>query len=90
MSDESYNGWSNRETWLVNLHLTNDYDTYKDVQGLVEGAQKDVELVTKLIAGYVGGPNTCLLPVLLRDMRIHDQDWANINWREIAENWIAD
>jgi len=24
----TYNGWTNHETWLVNLHLTNDYDTY--------------------------------------------------------------
>ena len=26
--DNTYNGWTNHETWLVNLHLTNDYDTY--------------------------------------------------------------
>lgn len=26
--DTTYNGWTNRETWLVNLWLTNDRGTY--------------------------------------------------------------
>jgi hypothetical protein len=34
MSDNKYNGWSNRETWLVNIHLNpesvNDMDYIKD------------------------------------------------------------
>lgn len=29
--DNTYNGWTNHETWLVNLHLTNDYDTYSEL-----------------------------------------------------------
>ncbi len=29
--DKTYNGWTNHETWLVNLHLTNDYDTYSEL-----------------------------------------------------------
>jgi len=28
MSEEEYNGWTNYETWALNLHLTNDRDTY--------------------------------------------------------------
>lgn len=28
MSDEEYNGWSNRETWAINLHLENNYGDY--------------------------------------------------------------
>ena len=27
-TDTSYNGWTNRATWLVNLHLSNDHGTY--------------------------------------------------------------
>lgn len=34
MSDNKYNGWSNRETWLVNIHFNpesvNDMDYIKD------------------------------------------------------------
>jgi len=31
MSNEQYNGWTNRETWLTNLWLTNDQGTYEYV-----------------------------------------------------------
>ena len=27
--DDTYNGWTNKETWLVNVWLNNDYDLYK-------------------------------------------------------------
>lgn len=28
MSTETYNGWKNKQTWALNLWLTNDHDTY--------------------------------------------------------------
>jgi hypothetical protein len=36
MADETYNGWTNRETWAANLHITND-------QGLLEMATERLE-----------------------------------------------
>lgn len=30
LRSEQYNGWTNRETWCVNLWLSNDPDTYAD------------------------------------------------------------
>ena len=29
IEDNTYNGWTNKETWLVNVWLNNDYDLYK-------------------------------------------------------------
>ena len=35
-SDTSCNGWSNYETWVVNLWLGNDEDSYKTCRSLAE------------------------------------------------------
>lgn len=31
-----YNGWTNRETWLVNLWLTNDECYYEELQAIIK------------------------------------------------------
>lgn len=36
--DTTYNGWANRATWLVNLHLTNDQGLYEDAVHQVRSA----------------------------------------------------
>lgn len=33
MTDETYNGWANRETWAFNLHWQNEESTYYMVLG---------------------------------------------------------
>jgi len=34
MSEKKYNGWTNYETWLLNLHLTNDQETYSLIKDM--------------------------------------------------------
>ena len=43
-TDITYNGWTNRETWLVNLWLTNEPGTYET---LTEIAESNSELYEK-------------------------------------------
>ncbi len=39
--DQRYNGWTNYETWAVNLWLTNEEPTYKYCRGLARRAATD-------------------------------------------------
>lgn len=41
MTTETYNGWVNRETWAVNLWLTNDQGLYETCQDMAREAIKD-------------------------------------------------
>ena len=38
MNEKAYNGWSNYETWVTNLWLTNDESTYSQCRDLAEAA----------------------------------------------------
>lgn len=43
MSDETYNGWTNYETWCVNLWLTNDSDGYEWLSERADEALEDCD-----------------------------------------------
>ena len=46
MSDETYNGWKNYETWAVGMYLDGNYDgpsTYYAAIETVRGAIEDIE-----------------------------------------------
>lgn len=39
---DEYNGWANRETWALQLHLTNDHGLYLATQERVASAMGDI------------------------------------------------
>ena len=41
MADEKYNGWTNYETWCVNLWLNNDEGSYEHLRDLAQNDQAD-------------------------------------------------
>lgn len=68
-NDDDYNGWTNWDTWTVNLEMTNEaglYERYAEMGRApdVEAALRDIQT-----AGYVRA----------------DVDWDLVDWEELAE-----
>lgn len=55
--DETYNGWSNRETWAINLHLSNnegDYEAAMDAaRGCIANAEEEERTPVGLMADWI-------------------------------------
>lgn len=80
MSNEKYNGWTNRETWLVNLHWGEVIDEIFD--------ESDLETLADCIQDFVWES-------IQSDVQPHSpaMDFIYlgvINWRELAEHYISE
>lgn len=53
-TDETYNGWSNRETWAINLHLSNNEGDYRQMceqaETIVNAFGSDKSLQDRMIS----------------------------------------
>lgn len=80
----TYNGWSNRETWVVNLWLTNEECYYHELRSIVKNFDttdeqaEELEQYVRFIVDTVDrvGIMSDLLSTSL----------GRVNWYEIAEN----
>lgn len=98
-----YNGWTNRATWLVSLHLQNDQGlayTINDLAAEVKGSwQPEASL-----AGAIEHCVTDWVDMILEDAEISGSNdpikvmmidmlgtmLDQVNWAEIAANWLAE
>ncbi len=100
--DSSYNGWSNYETWVVNLWLGNDEGSYETCRSLAERcfeeATADEVLSRKERACYQlanelkqmiidGNPLASDASVYLDLLKA---SIGEVNWREIANGLLED
>lgn len=85
MSDsEEYEGWSNRDTWLVSLWLNNDYDYYHVVLAYTR------ELVRR---GLSREEIRRLVQERIRTESRHikdPRDDLRVHYREVSEAWMDD
>jgi len=92
MSDNTYNGWSNWETWNVALWLDNDYDLYKHWQSRASFAAMQDWSDPKQA-------KTLAIEELAADLALNCEETpdfddndslTDVNWEEIAESMLAD
>ena len=100
-TDTTYNGWTNRETWLVNLWLSNDQGTYDALENLVAGiAAEDTEFGTisrehrianaleSFVDDVIAPPDADVPYGLAVDLIT--SALARVDWRELADNYAED
>lgn len=87
-ADQTYNGWSNYETWVVNLWLSNDQGTYEYVRDLVKDSKADYNAVEAL-REWIEEVNPLLDEAsLFTDLL--NAALSEVDWWEIVEHFRQD
>lgn len=86
-----YNGWRNRETWAVSLHLSNTETIYDVARILARGARADErirEYVEDIMAAAIDPAEELPAGVSRQDARLMAGDVGSlwrVDWRRVAE-----
>jgi hypothetical protein len=82
MNSEKSNGWTNHETWLVNLWLSNDEPMYREVLNIIRRSAHEPEAIAEYVRSMVEdtGIKGDLITYAL----------ASVNWQEIVEGFSED
>ena len=87
MNEKGYNGWSNYETWAVNLWLNNDEGTYHDLRDMARHARSEQDLAGQLKA-YVEDLMPDLGSTLASDLL--SAALSEVDWYELACSYLED
>lgn len=96
-SDRTYNGWTNYETWAVNLWMDNEQSTQNYWAGEAVAALRKDDPVSHL-ADRMSEEHQDAAIDLLSPLNGGSSVFADllnaalseVNWREIAQHWIDD
>ncbi|QEG36163.1 DUF7249 family protein [Bythopirellula goksoeyrii] len=103
-NEEKYEGWENRETWLVNLHLENEASSYRYWREQAEQSRSSAAKTDQVHAKIWTEAQAALF-TLADQMREQVTEaiavespslvgdliataLSRVEWREIAEHWL--
>jgi hypothetical protein len=91
MSDEKYNGWTNRATWMVNLWMSNDEGFYREYTEMASRASSVGSFAAELEEHFGDTVRECA-----KSSRAESEAFVNdimavglesVDWDEIATSW---
>lgn len=80
---QTYNGWTNHETWVVNLWMTGDpgyYDQLCEIVSSGDSLDDQAEALEDFVRFEYDGELSSIWADLIND------SLDEVNWREIVEN----
>ena len=88
--EKGYNGWTNYETWKVNLEVIDGYDVTDILSDM--GADSREELVEGLAAHFEDFVDAIAMPVGINGFAadIVSSFLHKVNFEEIAEHYVDD
>ena len=86
MTDQTYNGWANHATWLVNLWLGEYNYDHSELSGLsrYDATKALKETVDNILTDY----ETTKLSGLAADLI--NSALSDVNWYELADSYLED
>lgn len=92
--NKKYNGWTNYETWLVNLHLTNESNEFFELSREIYSAHYTKEDFAYRLGRFYKEHYTEIIHEMIEPLPYMIKDLTNsalqeVDWRYIAEH-VAD
>ena len=89
MNGDTYNGWSNRETWALGLWIDNDEGTYLWSREIAAAAERNRYAVANALRGWFEDLEE-VAPDWHRSARDDIGSLWRIDWEEIADGFLSE
>ncbi len=84
MSETTYNGWTNRETWSANLWLSNDEHTYNKLNEAIRINITEDSTEQEIVNLFKSFAQMSLAETARQEIG----DFNEVNWLELGQMWI--